>query len=458
MKKFLSPIFQTVSGKVGLLSTVLLGLVFIIIVYSIVRISDIRIEMREIAEIDIPLTEAVSEIEVLQLELHLLMEKIQLAQYKDSMKVVLPAHLLLAKYTQVNLNLQHHLSIANTVLDNALEQKLIIDDLSQHQKMQKDLHLLQKTQAEFSRFVVKLLTDIETNALTNQQWTSLEKDFQKLDSTTANLLKQMIVLLEDVVQKTKLHTEHFYWVIICLGLSAFIIGIYITIYTVWFIHKRFSAIHNQLNKARYSIQNSVSTLAESGIEQNEFELLSNHIQNVVDAYSDELSLRSQVEKGLLQLAMTDKLTGAYNRHKWNEVIGLELSMFNRGSHFSIIYIDLDHFKKINDQFGHNIGDTVLKQSVALMKQTVRDSDAVFRMGGEEFVILLRGTKSEAATVIAEKVKVIFSSFEQTGLPAFTASFGVTECQKNDTLTSLFERVDAALYEAKHSGRNNVVTA
>jgi diguanylate cyclase (GGDEF)-like protein len=459
MDKLPSPLIQTTSGKVGILSFVLLSFVFIIIVYSMVRVCDIRIEMQEIAEIDIPLTEAATEIETLQLELQLLIEKIQHIQHKDLIDVGLPAQLLLAKYNQVNLSLHHHLNKANLILDKALLKKLIVDDLELHQKTQKDLHALKKMQAEFSGIVISVLSDMEKTAVTNQQWIVLDTCFQKINSKTSALLNQMKLLLTDVSLQTKQHTNHFFWMLVYLGFSAFIIGIYITFYTIRFIRLRFSAIHKQLNEANNLITGAESeaSVSLSSLQQDEFEQLSNHIQSVIDAYSDELSVRYKVEKDLLGRVVTDKLTGTYNRHKWDEVIELDISMVNRGISLSVIHVDLDHFKKINDQYGHNSGDEVLKQAATLMKNNIRQSDSVFRMGGEEFIILLRAANSQAAAELAENVRQDFANFEQAGIPSFTASFGVTECQPSDTVTTLIERVDAALYKAKSSGRNKVVT-
>jgi len=154
----------------------------------------------------------------------------------------------------------------------------------------------------------------------------------------------------------------------------------------------------------------------------------------------------------------DALTEVYNRVKFNKVLQDMIYKANRYDFkFSIILLDIDHFKSINDTYGHNIGDKVLVELSRLINMCLRDNDIIARWGGEEFVILSESTSVKEASKFALRLKNIVNDYSFTEVGKVTCSFGVTEFKIGDTQTLLFERVDKALYEAKHNGRNQVVT-
>jgi diguanylate cyclase (GGDEF)-like protein len=453
IQQSLSWLKQPISRRVGGLSATLLSFILVLIIYSIITISQISNEMRELAEIDIPLTEAVTEVEVLQLELHLVVEKLRIYQFNHQQQT--NSQLLLDKYKQVETRLENHLKQAEVVLDQAISQGLLVDELQQHQKVLAKLKQFKDAQFHFAETAVNTLSNID---LTSSQWSELETRFKALDENIVQLLQEMEQLLEDVALITQQHAKQFMWVNISLGISALILGIYISIYIVASIQRRINHIHDRLSHVKNAAyrDGSVSTVHEKLAENDEFSALNQHIESVIDGFVNELNTRYQVEERLLQLAVTDKLTDAYNRHKWDEMLGLELTLAQRDQGFAIIAVDLDHFKSINDTRGHDVGDAVLKQAVTLMNKHTRETDIVFRLGGEEFVILTRNTDLQQAVVIAEKVRAAFSEFKQQDLPSFTASFGVTAFDAEDSGETLLKRADEALYQAKNNGRNQVV--
>ncbi len=127
------------------------------------------------------------------------------------------------------------------------------------------------------------------------------------------------------------------------------------------------------------------------------------------------------------------------------------------SPLSIIFLDIDHFKTVNDTLGHNIGDEVLVEIAEIISSTVREGDFAARWGGEEFIITLQSTNKAQATTLAEKIRknVEGHTFKSAGKQAI--SLGVTEYIRNESRERLTDRVDKALYDAKQSGRNRVVT-
>lgn len=156
------------------------------------------------------------------------------------------------------------------------------------------------------------------------------------------------------------------------------------------------------------------------------------------------------------LASIDRLTNIYNRRKFEELLTEEYNYFKRYSRpLSGIYFDIDFFKKINDTYGHDIGDEVLISVAGLVKSHIRDSDIFARWGGEEFIILLPETQSNDAFTLAEQLRTIIEMHSFNKVKRVTISMGVTQLKK-EQLKSFIKRMDLALYEAKHSGRNQVV--
>lgn len=150
----------------------------------------------------------------------------------------------------------------------------------------------------------------------------------------------------------------------------------------------------------------------------------------------------------------DMLTGAFNRRYFEFALHQEISRVNRKrGEFSLILMDIDYFKSINDTYGHATGDRVLKEISVVVKETVRKADIFARVGGEEFVCLLPETSSEAALLTAERIRKLIESHQSTELPRVTVSFGVTEYRLEEPSEELLKRADLALYEAKAQGRN-----
>jgi diguanylate cyclase len=142
---------------------------------------------------------------------------------------------------------------------------------------------------------------------------------------------------------------------------------------------------------------------------------------------------------------------------YDERIQQELARWTRyETPFSYVILDIDFFKRINDTYGHNAGDKALKIIAQLMTTYVRQSDYVFRIGGEEFVLLLTNTAQDNASKLVEKMRkgIAASSFHFKGEPVtLTLSAGITETRNGDHVESIYERADKALYKAKNSGRD-----
>lgn len=157
-----------------------------------------------------------------------------------------------------------------------------------------------------------------------------------------------------------------------------------------------------------------------------------------------------------KLAITDRLTGLVNRMRLDEVLKNEIIRFNRSVHeLSVIMLDIDHFKNINDTHGHIKGDQVLKDVAKTITSNIRENDISGRWGGEEFIIICPGTNLEGAIVIAEKLRAKIESLGSESELSLTGSFGVAQISEGDKGVDLIRKADDALYKAKRAGRNRV---
>lgn len=171
---------------------------------------------------------------------------------------------------------------------------------------------------------------------------------------------------------------------------------------------------------------------------------------------------TQQQADLQAFATVDQLTGLYNRHSMNEIASREIVRAKRyESPLSILICDLDRFKAINDQHGHEAGDTALIHAARLLKTSVRESEVVCRWGGEEFVLLLANTNAKGAEALAERIRARFESspleFAGKQIP-LTLTLGSASLQPADAFSDLVSRADQALYKGKLAGRNRVSTA
>ena len=162
------------------------------------------------------------------------------------------------------------------------------------------------------------------------------------------------------------------------------------------------------------------------------------------------------KKRVEELSITDRLTGLYNRLKLDELFASYLSIAKRHqTPFSIILLDIDKFKSVNDTYGHQVGDSLLQELAKLLKTNVRFEDAVGRWGGEEFLILLPNSDLESARLLAEKLRSLMETQNFAYVGRRTSSFGVASYHLHDDEKSMTARADAALYLAKENGRNRV---
>lgn len=170
----------------------------------------------------------------------------------------------------------------------------------------------------------------------------------------------------------------------------------------------------------------------------------------------DVSEKIKIEKKLIALATRDTLTGIYNRNKLNESISNQIANYKRyGRSFSLLMIDIDHFKNVNDTYGHDIGDYILKELTSIISKSIRVNDIFGRWGGEEFILILPEESQEGAIELATKLKDLVANHIFEHVEKITISMGLSLCKENDTQDTLIKRADESLYKAKNTGRNRV---
>lgn len=176
---------------------------------------------------------------------------------------------------------------------------------------------------------------------------------------------------------------------------------------------------------------------------------------MVNRHNRELQ---QVNRQLEALSHSDHLTGIPNRYYLHQAFEAELKRYQRYRQvFSLLIMDIDHFKQINDSYGHVVGDEILKRLAQLLAEHIRESDVVGRWGGEEFLILCPATDAKGARALAEHIRQWISQTNfSLGRMEITASFGVTDYRDDELLEETIKRADQALYQAKNEGRNRTV--
>jgi diguanylate cyclase (GGDEF)-like protein len=184
----------------------------------------------------------------------------------------------------------------------------------------------------------------------------------------------------------------------------------------------------------------------------------NQIEKVVHLYFD-ITPQKRAEEILTTQATTDALTGIANRRQFNAILGTEMRRAERyHMALSLILLDIDNFKQINDTLGHQVGDKVLVELARLLSGMIREQDVFARWGGEEFAILASSYDAEGIEKFAEKLRHAVETHSFPGVGRVTCSFGLAARRRRESVESLFRRVDAALYRAKENGRNRVESA
>lgn len=357
-----------------------------------------------------------------------------------------------------------------------LEERIIAKETKGYQAAEAILLLI-----EFLNFPEFLCADV-ANVRARLEKPLSEEDWPRLLKLLANLIERA----RNQIQQQKNELENF-----LAELTGHLESIELNVSGITTVHEKSKAsddaIHKNVNESVDGIHHSITNLDDiEKLRQSVFSQLDNlrehvktHQQQQKEAHAEsealvtELTkklelmenettvLREQVNEHHLQ-ASIDPLTKAHNRLAFDERIALEFARWKRENKpLSLVIWDADHFKLVNDTFGHLAGDDVLRYITGVLQNHLRESDFVARYGGEEFIMVLPGADSNAALTVADAIRsaIEFGNFNVDGKPVpITLSAGIAEFATGDEPDDVFARADNALYEAKRLGRNRCVIA
>ena len=247
------------------------------------------------------------------------------------------------------------------------------------------------------------------------------------------------------------------------------------LHTVMASAKQFLTVAIADNRSQIKAMNDVADQTEVGVDP---KLL---VENLLNELAKTVTRATKLEASFVEStreldvirdslnkseerARTDALTGLPNRHALDEFFRVaQIAAMEKGEPLSVLLIDIDHFKSFNDNFGHGVGDQVLRLMAKVLRERVREIDLPARYGGEELIAVLPGADLAACAAVAERIRRSISECtitrRSTGeiLPSITVSIGVGEFQMGESMADLIDRCDRALYLAKRTGRNRVVT-
>ncbi|GAC1627906.1 MAG: hypothetical protein NVS4B5_19250 [Vulcanimicrobiaceae bacterium] len=222
-------------------------------------------------------------------------------------------------------------------------------------------------------------------------------------------------------------------------------------------HALLSGVVGQITALRHSGQQE-AICCESQIDGKAYELHISYVRDVklIRIYVTDITERKRNEQVIQLLATTDSLTGLVNRHEFSRILSKEMARTKRyGPPLSLVMYDIDYFKRVNDSFGHAVGDYVLQAVTEVIKNCVRATDIVGRWGGEEFMVLMPHSDLAGAMTAADKLRNALADHRYDTVGRITASFGVTQFVPHEDTNALLKRADDALYHAKERGRNRI---
>ena len=327
------------------------------------------------------------------------------------------------------------------------------------------LSTLSNSEDNFREFLTKF-NDFEE--FKNAQIIELNntKYIASIEHITTKGENEVLLLLADYKKTIEPYNKQTLKLIFTFLLSSFIM-IPIVLYFSRIIVKPIFRLANESvkikNRDYSSVQKVSSNIEEVSVLSNAFMDMSKSIFEYQYSLEEKVKQRtkelSEKNAELYKVSITDKLTNIYNREKLDSVLSDEINKSLRyNTDFSVLILDIDFFKKINDGFGHQVGDEVLKESAKIFLENIRNTDVLGRWGGEEFLVICPHTKQIDAKVIALKLNRVLQEHKFKNYPnSVTISVGVASYYKGiEKFDEIISNADKALYEAKNQGRNRVI--
>lgn len=352
-------------------------------------------------------------------------------------KEVVAIDLLIADYLN---SFKNHVDINKTELYLFNSNKLILSSLS-------------KNSNSFNDFILNIpdLKEYETTQIVEKDNKKFLIRIIKIDN---NKQDNYLALIAEYKNILKPYNQEILWL-----LFVFIFTGLITIPLILYFSRVISKPIYSLVRQSKKIEKQDFNISKIDTSIHEILLLSSAFSNMSKSIYDYQTSLEEKNEELERLSITDKLTGLYNRAKLDSVLNKEFEKATRYNDiFSVIIMDIDFFKSVNDNFGHQIGDDVLKESAKILSSCIRTSDTLGRWGGEEFLIICPNSKQEDAIKLANRINIAIKQHTFSTYPKkVTMSLGVASyCSIFKKAEDIVASADIALYKAKQAGRDRVV--
>ncbi len=447
----------TIAHKIGGIASVLILFILALLLYSIITLRDIQGELKEIAALDVPLTELTNKIEIEQLETQITLDQILLlAQRKHTAEVD-------KKLADAKARLRLHSDALDKHITKGI--KLSTTGFTEHAKpmfkeISNALRDVQKDAAVLHSVLFSFVKNVETGAFpTNTEIDSLLTKEVILDKKLLTLIKKIEQFTNREIHTLQNHEHIFLMVNTSLGVAGVLLGIFLSTMIIIGIRTNLFRLTQRVTEVTQAIaENRAITGPVTDIESSdEFGQLAQNLDNMIGDVSTDLRKRDDLARHLQHMATTDRLTGAFNRLKWEEYLEREVARIGRSHEdLSMIIFDIDHFKKVNDTYGHDAGDHVLIEVVKTVSDNLRAADGFYRIGGEEFTIRAPATTIDQVSILADKIRKSIERHSFNTVGQITISMGYAQFWGlSDDGAKMLKRADQALYRAKESGRNKV---
>lgn len=440
----------TISKKVTGTVSILLSVILALLIHSVFSLQEIERELTEVATIDVPLTQYANEIEIAQLEQRILLDEIIRKQLNNKESISAEVE----QIKQWSSKISQHFSLAIAVAKQGKKLTLSNDFIA----ISKALTTLEKQHQTLEQLLNQLVAKQDQKALLAQL---IEQD-EHFDHLAIELIHTIEKLTARKAKLVLKHETQFATISYSLSAIGVLIGVVLATLIITSIKRGMNKLSSNIDLVSQAIKTKQDIPVEQ-IEQlgtdDEFDQLSQNFSKMVQQVSSDIGEREQQSKTLETLASRDHLTGCFNRMKWDECRHQKISQsLTTNAPLCLIFLDIDHFKAINDNYGHDAGDSTLVSVVKLVQENIRESDSLFRTGGEEFSVLLPNTALEEAQQLAERIRANVAEHNFKVVNNVTISLGVTVFKgESDNESDFSKRADQALYHAKENGRNQVST-
>ncbi|MFD2165096.1 GGDEF domain-containing protein [Thalassotalea euphylliae] len=436
----------TISKKVGAIVFVMLAFILALLVHSVAALGEIGIELKEIAVVDVPLTEHANAIEIAQLEQRILMDEFIRKQLVENTDTTSEQE----NIVRWNNNIQQEFTQALNVAEIGLKS----NTSDKFKQIHSQLLLLQSSHSD----IEAMLKTLMEQGYSKQVLADILKFDEAFDRNAISLIHS----IESITQRKALlalkHEQQFEIVNYSLSVIALFIGIVMATIIVLSIKANIRLMSRNIERVKTALKSN-EHIPVSEVEQvrsnDELSDLSVDLQDMIEHVSTNIEKREKDSQRLSERVIRDHLTGCFNRYKWDQDRASAIRhSLAENQPLATIFFDIDHFKKINDTYGHDVGDITLKDVVKVCFERLRKHDSLYRTGGEEFAILLPDTDLADAEQLAERLRVAIEDQPFCQVKTVTISAGVTHFLRGqDNGESFIKRADLALYQSKQAGRN-----